>query len=199
MERKNYLFAGSHANRTELKKRTITLSLTTAFVVVGLLGLFKLNKDFLLLWNANSVFVTTEDSLTEEKVKIEFGVSVNTINRKNDLDLFSNRSKYIVLYDGEVTEPMFNEYGENDFLLTYDDQCYLSFRQFKFNRRHQHNYHFHFYEKGDTVFAQVDISGQDAMKFERPMIEIGKADEFVCNTPIDSAGGVYNMIELKKK
>lgn len=173
--------------------------LAATFVVIGLFGLFKINKDFLLLWNANDISVTTDSLLTSGKVKIEYGISVNTISRTNDLDLFKNRTKYSVLYEGELREPMFNEYGENDFLLTYDDQYYLSFRQFKFNRRHQHDYNFHFYEKGNKVFAQVDISGQDAMKFERPMIEIRKAGEFVCNTPIDSAGGVYNMIELKKE
>lgn len=91
---------------------------------------------------------------------------------------------------------MTNGYGENDFLVTYDDTYYLSFRQFKSNRRHQHDYNFHFFEEGDKIILQVSIEGQDAMTFERSMLEISPADQYRCNVPIDSAGVIYNMVEL---
>lgn len=179
--------------------RKIILTLLAIVTLIGLFGLFKFNKNIVPLWNANSVTVTADYPLTAEKVKVEFGVSVNSINRTNDLSLFKNRDKYIVLYDDGTKESVFNEYGENDFLITYNNQYYLSFRQFKRNRSHQHNFNFYFYQKDNKPFVKVDIKGRDAMRFERPLIEISKAANYVCNTPIDSASGIYNMIELEKK
>ena len=179
-----------------MKRRNKIIIFGLLLLIAGGLGLWKFNKDFLLLWNSNSIKVTTDTPLTQDKVKIEFGISVNTINRATDTDLFQKREKYTVLYDGEVKENMFNDYGENDFLITYDNKYYFSFRQFKFNRRHQHDYNFHFYKKDNKIFICADLKGQDAMKFERPMLDISLADKHRCNVPVDSAGVIYNMIEL---
>jgi hypothetical protein len=186
-----------HAKKTarKVKRRKLIIS-GLLILVIGGLGLWKFNKDFLLLWNSNSINVTADSPLTTDKVKIEFGISVNTISRSTDTDLFKRRDKYTVLYDGESKDKMINDYGENDFLITYDNQYYFSFRQFKFNRRHQHDYNFHFYQKDSKIFIRANIKGQDAMKFERPMLEISNADKFRCNVPVDSAGVIYNMIEL---
>ena len=178
-----------------MNRRIITI-IIFLIVLLGGLGLWKLNKDFLLLWDSNSLKVTVANPLIVDKVKIEFGISVNTINRSNDLDLFKNREKYTILFDREKRNSMINEYGENDFLITYDNKYYFSFRQFKYNRRHQHDYSFHFYQKDNKIYIQTDIKGKDAMKFERPMLEIRLADKYRCNVPIDSAGVIYNMIEL---
>ena len=178
-----------------MKSRILIILGLLVFVVCGL-GFWKLSKDFLLLWNMNSIKVTAENPLTVDKAKIMFGVSVNTINRPTDIDLFSNIEKYMVLYDGKKKDNMINDYGENDFLITYDNKYYFSFRQFKLNRRHQHSYKFHFFEKNNRIFIKVNIEGQDAMKFERPMLEIIQADKYRCNVPVDSAGIIYNMIEL---
>lgn len=156
------------------------------FVLCGI-GIFKFNERFLLFWDSNSIKVTADNPLITDKVKIEFGISVNTISRITDKDLFERREKYTVLFDGEKEEKMSNDYGENDFLITYDNKYYLSFRQFKFNRRHQHDYNFHFYKKDNKIFVQANIKGKDAMKFERPMLEINLADKYRCNVPVDSA------------
>jgi len=177
-------------------KKIILLSGLLIIIIIGGFGFRKLNRDFLLLWDSNSIDVKTDSPLTNDKVKIEFGVSVNTINRLNDTDLFENREKYLVLYDGKPKEKIINEYGENDFLVTYDDKYYFSFRQFKLNRRHQHNYNFYFFENNGRIFLRVDIKGRDGMKFERPMLDINLADQYRCNVPVDSAGVVFNMVEL---
>lgn len=178
-----------------MKNRKIIIT-GLLILFLGGLGLWKLNKDFLLLWSSNTINVTADQPLTPNKVKIEFGVSVNSINRPTDADLFEHREKYNVLFDGRQKDNMVNEYGENDFLITYDNKYYLSFRQFKFNRRHQHDYNFHFSQQDNKVFMTVDIQGEDAMKFERPLLDISLADKYRCNVPVDSAGVVYNMIEL---
>ncbi len=168
-----------------MKKRiTLILGLLT-FVFVGR-GIWKINKNHYALWDSNSINVTADTPLSSEKVTIEFGIGVNTINRKTDEDLFKQREKYRILYNnGRRKENMLNDYGENDFLITYDNKYYFSFRQFKFNRNHQHDYNFHFFLKGNKLFVQVDIKGRDAMKFERAMLDIGLADKYRCNLPID--------------
>lgn len=148
------------------------------------------------MWDSNTINVTAEQPLTPDKVKIEFGISVNTINRDTDTDLFADKSKYTVLFAEQKTNSLINDYGENDFLITYDNKFYFSFRQFKLNRRHQHDYNFHFFQRGNKIYIRADINGQDAMEFERHMIDISLADKYKCNVPIDSAGIIYNMIEL---
>lgn len=152
-----------------------------------------------MLWNTNKVNVETESPLTSEKVKIEFGISVNTISRANDTELFSNREKYTTIYDGKKLNEIINEYGENDFLITYDNEFYYSFRQFKLNRRHQHSYNFRFLKQANDIVLKVEISGKDGMTFKRKMLKIKEAEKHICNTPIDSIGTIYNMIELQKE
>ena len=125
-----------------------------------------------MLWNTNKVNVETESPLTSEKVKIEFGISVNTISRPNDTELFSDREKYTTIYNGKKLNGIINEYGENDFLITYDNEFYYSFRQFKFNRRHQHSYDFSFLKQANDIVLKVEISGKDGMTFERKMLKI---------------------------
>lgn len=163
------------------------MTLTSTFLTIGFFGLSKLNNNFLLLWNKNNISVTTDSPIDIEKVKVEFGSSVNTISRRNDLDLFKKRSKYTILYDGEVKAPLINKYGENDFLITYDNKYYFSFRQFKFNRRNQHDYNFHLSKRKSKIYVRVEINGQDAMKFERPMVEIDNAEKYLRNSPLTDA------------
>lgn len=116
-------------------KKRILFLLTVIFCLTGL---YSCNKNFLLLWDANNMYVSTRNNIDKDKVKIEFGISVNTINRETDAELFADRDKYAVLFDGSLKNKMISEYGENDFLITYDNRCYLSFRQFKTNRRQRH-------------------------------------------------------------
>jgi hypothetical protein len=177
-----------------LKKKNIYVSVILILLMVGF-GLKKAN-DIFSIFSSNSINVTAENPVKKEKVKIEFGISVNTINRVNDSDLFRNRSKYIVLFDGEEKDEMVNEYGENDFLVTYDNKYYISFRQFKFNQNNKHDYSFHLFQKDNRLYISVKISGKDNMEFTRPMNEIRSAVLLKCNVPIDSAGYIYNMIEL---
>lgn len=181
-----------HVKKTMSKMRILIIIISGLLITVAVgLGLRKCNKDFLLLWNSNSINVTTESPLIQDKVKIEFGICANSINRKDDAELFLKRENYIILFDGETKDEMINDYGENDFLITYDNKYYFSFRQFKFNRRHQHDYNFHFYQKDGRIFIRADIKGQDAMRFERTMLDVGVAHKYRCNVPVDHAGVIY--------
>jgi len=181
-----------------LKKRHYILIILTIITAVGIWGLFYINKHHYIIWNANTTEVKTDQKLDVSKVKIFFGVSVNTINRSDDKYVFRDMDKYLTVFDGNIRNKIFNEYGENDFLVTYDDKYYLTFRHFKIHSRAQHDYHFNFTKKQNTVILEVDIEGQDKMKFSHKMIPISEASIHRTNVPIDSAGTVYNGVELFK-
>lgn len=66
-------------------------------------------------------------------------------NWPSDKDFFRNKTQYTVLYNGKTENELINDYGENDFLVIYDNTYYYAFRHFKLNHKHQHDYHFHFY------------------------------------------------------
>jgi len=169
---------------------------------IALVGLWWLSKEGMVrIINGNKVIVSTDKTLSANKVKIEFGVSVNTINRKNDLELFDNPKKYSVLYDGSNNSRPKTEFGENDFLITYDNAYYLSFRQFietdfKSDFPPDHKYYFTFSNTNNTPTVRVRIDGEDKMDFERPLIDKKLAAKYRCNVPVDSAGVMFNMIEL---
>ncbi|MEO1419082.1 MAG: hypothetical protein AAFW00_27755 [Bacteroidota bacterium] len=165
-----------------MKKPIIILSI----VGIGIFGLLYLNKNFQWLWSTNPVEVRVETGLSKSKVKIEHGISVHTIDRANDSDLFKDREKYSIVFDGQPKEKIENEYGENDFLITYHDKYYLSFRQLKLNRRHQHAYKFNFKGSEENPIVQVEIEGIDGMSFERKMIKIGNAEKYIWSKSIDT-------------
>lgn len=164
--------------------------LIASIILIAFVGLWKLNSDFLLLWNVNTIHVTTEAPLSKSKVKIEYGF--NSINRKSDKDLFIDGQLKTILYDGGIKDQLINKYGENDFLITYDNKYYYSYRHFKFNRRHQHKYNLHFSTRNDEIILKLVIEGRDNINFEKKMIKIEQADKYLCNIPIDSSKTIYH-------
>ena len=133
-------------------------------LIVVSISLWNINNNYYAMWNSNSQEVKVDSPLSIKKVKIEYGNSANTSNRPNDKIQFINHSKYTVLYDGRNWKDLIpNEYGENDFLITYDERYYLQFRHFKTNRSHQHEYRFHLFENNDKVFVNIKIVGRDEM------------------------------------
>lgn len=78
----------------------VTLFLLT--MILCLTGFYSCNKNFLLLWDANNMYVSTRNNIDKDKVKIEFGISVNTINRETDAELFTDRAKYRIIFDGNL-------------------------------------------------------------------------------------------------
>ena len=132
--------------------------------IVAYISLWNINNNYYAMWNSNSQEVKVDGPLSIKKVKIEYGNSANTSNRPNDNIQYIKRSKYTVLYDGRNWKDLIsNEYGENDFLITYDEKYYLQFRHFKTNRSHQHEYSFHFFENNDKIFVNIKIVGRDAV------------------------------------
>lgn len=134
-------------------------------VLIGTLLLIQANRDFLLLWNANSVAVTAEQPLRSDNVQIVMdATSLNDVGSASSISIFA----------GVPQQEIPNYYGENDFLIIYDKQYYLSFRQFKTNRRHQHTYRFRLFEEGHLPHVEVKIEGADELEFESPLAPINR-------------------------
>jgi hypothetical protein len=125
------------------------------------------------------VSVYTGKSYNPDKVKIQFGESACIIIKENDSDLFKSNSRFYTVYEnGNPQRPIENMYGENDFLLTYDNSYYLSFRHIKTNCNPQHDYRFGFYWKEDGLTAKIKIEGAFPLEFEHRMIPIDSASYY---------------------
>ena len=166
---------------------------------------YKLLMIFFILFigcskKTNQITVITKDGLLNDKVEIRNGLT--SINRENDLDLFSRNLKTIFI--GSDKENLETNFGENDFLIIYDDAYYYSFRHFIFtdfisSYPKGHDYKFEFFKQNDSIFMSVKIAGEHPMEFTRPLINKDHAEKYRCNTPVEKAGGIFNMIELKEK
>lgn len=146
-----------------MKKAIIIIGLILA---VGIYILFFIQKEIVVLWNTNTVAIQVETPLQKNKVRIEYAMSTRFY--KDDIN-FSKNTDYVLIFDGTTTKTTPNNYGENDFIISYEDQYYVPFRHFKTNWRHQHDYIFYFYKKEDTLYVRVTVEGVDDMNFETRM------------------------------
>ena len=151
--------------------------------MIGLIIFYRFNRHFKLI-DLSVVHVTTSGQLSTAKVRIQRGIY--SIERKNDQELFANGQHNRTVYNGFQTGLLKTDYGENDFLITYDDKYYFQFRHFIFNGRDQHSYNFYLYQQHDIIYVQANINGPDTMKFIKPMHLISDAKYLRCNVPIDS-------------
>jgi hypothetical protein len=153
-----------------MRKKIIILLVFLTLLIGGLLLLTY--NHHILLWNINAIRVSADEPLKRDKVKIEYGMSANSYNR-SDTGSILKREKYSILaFEGGFKNKIPNEYGENDFLITYDEKYYLTFRHFKTNWKHQHDYNFYFYPKDNQIFIHADIKGVDDKTFDRPMLKL---------------------------
>ncbi len=157
-----------------MKKKTIILLILFAFFLGSLVYLN--NHHDIQLWNYNTLKVTVDKPLKSEKIKIEYGVSANYYNRFVMGSIPHRDKYYLLLFDGEVKNEVPYEYGENDFLITYDNKYYLTFRQFKTNWKHHHAYNFHFYWKKNKLYIHADIEGLYNESFNKQMLELNSTN-----------------------
>jgi hypothetical protein len=177
------------------KKIVLLMILIPILGIVGFISFLKFSPKCNSHICDNSLNVRIDLPLLSEKLKIYQGFF--SINRKSDSEIILNRGTKI--YDGTIIKQLENDYGENDFLLIYDEKYYYQFRHFKTNNKQIDSYGFNIYKKSDTIFLKVDIKGTDCMNFTRPFNLISDANKLICNTPIEKAGYMYNMIEMEEK
>lgn len=159
-------------------------------VALTVFAFLQLNKMIKII-ELTSINVETDNQLNVEKIKVYQGHY--TINRKNDAEMFDHKYDQIV-FDGKGTGNIKTEYGENDFLVTYDNKYYFQFRQFCTNENDYYKYNLKVLKKTNRIYLKVDVGG--GMKFERPMNLISDSKKLRCNKIIDDEKGHYNGIEL---
>lgn len=174
-------------------KKFIFISVTICLLIVGGM-VYMLNKTSSAAEALDVLQVEAVSPLTTKEIKIEYGF--NTLSRKSDVELFKNRDRYTVLFDGVMKDTLKSQYGENDFLVTYDSTYYLSFRQVKSWGKSAHDYNFVIHLHDSIPTLKVHIQGEDSMAFDMPMIPIAEASNYVVNTPIDSTGAIYKFRKL---
>ena len=143
--------------------------------------------------NGNSYSIYVDNSLSKNDFKIYQGFF--TINRENDYELFDNVTR-VPFFDGNKKTKIKSDHGENDFLITYKDSLYYQFRYFKTNNRMVDNFNFHFSYVNDSLYVKVNIKGTNTMEFRRPFNSISRSKYLRTNVPLDSAGVMYNGLEL---
>lgn len=146
--------------------RLVMLSLAL-FLGISTLVLFKLNKDFLMLWNANTLQVEVEDGLELEKIQLYYGPEVLSQDATELLPYISEMDK---IYDGKQIMEIACNYGPNDFILLYDNTYIASFSHWKFNRRHQHDYSFLLKTNPLGIAVDFEADGQDGGQSESQML-----------------------------
>ena len=174
-----------------MSKKTQKLALLFCILAISVFLLFKFNERIKIV-ELTSINVETENEIDVEKVRIYQGYY--TINRENDAEIFNDKSAKIV-FDGKSNGKAKTEYGENDFLLIYDNKYYFQFRQFCTNDNDFYKYNLKLSKKENKLYLKAEISS--GMKFEKPLNLISEAGKLRCNGKIDDEKGLYNGIELK--
>ncbi|MDP8033590.1 hypothetical protein QJU43_04625 [Pasteurella atlantica] len=144
--------------------------------------------------------IKTKGGLQIEKVAIKYGFV--SINRENDSELFSTKMKTI--FNRKEKQIFSTNFGENDFLIVYDNKYYYSFRHFipsdfVNDDPTGHNYNFLLYKRDGKIFCDIEIKGEMPMKFTHVMSDVKTAKNRRCNTPKEKAGVMFNMIEMEEK
>lgn len=174
-----------------MNKKTKRLVLIFCVLAISVFLLFKFNQRIKLV-ELTSINVETENQIDVEKVIVYQGYY--TINRKSDVEMFGNKYDEVV-FDGNATGKIKTDYGENDFLVTYDNKYYFQFRQICTNDNDYYKYNLKILKKANKIYLNADIDG--GMKFERPMNLISDAGKLRCNKIIDDEKGHYDGLELQ--
>lgn len=104
-------------------------------------------------------------SLSSCSDKNKLTMSYGTMN-SNDFEIYLSifpEFQNKLIYKEGIYYDIPNEYGENDWIITYKGELQCKFRHFKTNRRHSHQYLFSIYEE-DTLYCDIDIRGKNNIK-----------------------------------
>ncbi len=157
--------------------------------MIGIFTLWKLNQVVKIV-DFSSIKIDTKDGLSKDNVLVKKGFY--SINRENDNEIFANTNVKVV-FDGS-DDNLRTEYGENDFLITYQNKYYFQFRNFVFDDNESVQYHFNLFKRNNQIFLKISIS--PGREFEHKMNLISEAKNLRCNSEINSNKGVYDGVNL---
>ena len=162
------------------KKRFIIFGLVA--VIIGLFFYFLEGKE-----DQNKLFVTVDNSLTSDKVRIDKGFySINSGSDENLIRLGLNE----IIYTDNKAKSFETICGENDFLVVYGNQLYAVVRHFIPNDFYDgipepHTYNFDLKRSGDKIHLTLNIEGQDGEKIERDLVDVADANNNIWGRQIE--------------
>ena len=142
-------------------------------VAISWIAIWRINKHFRLFWNSNTITVSCYKPLSCDRVKIGWADERMMHNISSKTSPTKSISNYLLIFDKKVVGPIGNEYGPNDFFITYGDSLCCEVHHLKLNRHNQHDYKFEFYYIGGRVLVKGSIEGEYEMKFDEVLNPIG--------------------------
>lgn len=158
-----------------MTRRTNKIILVTALLFTCCyLSLWQINRHYYLFRNSNKLNVSTAGIAENDKIRIQFFTAKfncdsatvgNLLNRDDD--------EVVTVYNGEETcRKIPNKYGENFFLVSYDNRFFYCFKHVKLNGHFQHQYSIHVGAANGIMYLSVDIHGPNDLRFSVPMKRI---------------------------
>jgi len=92
------------------------------------------------------------------ELKLTFGEGIDRRDVKIELEVKHSLPKTTIYRLGQL-EAMPNEYGENDWTITYKNSLIGHFRHIKTNRNDFHKYYLKFYQRDTSLFVDISIKG----------------------------------------
>jgi hypothetical protein len=126
----------------------------------------------------NIIIIEVSENLNIELVKIQYGFYSG--NSPNDKSLVEKGLKQTVFENGKSIS-FETICGENDFLITYDNEYYIKVRHFIPNNftdglPEPHEYHFNLKKTKEEIELLLEIKGQDGLKTTKKMSKISEAE-----------------------
>lgn len=155
------------------KKTIIKLGLLIA-IIGGLLYCILATRQKL-----NEVIVTVDNSLSSDKVHIEFGFySINSGSDQNLVKIGLDK----VVFSGHPKGNFETICGENDFFVRYDNEYYTILRHFIPNDFYDgipkpHKYNFDFKKYKGKIHLKLNIVGPDGEIIEKELVKISDAND----------------------
>lgn len=116
--------------------------------------------------------MVTEKGLIQEKVKIG-----QIIGNPDDINVnitHNDENRIRVIYNGRKSKRIKTDYGENDFLINYENKYYYKFRHFIENNNFQHDYYFRLSKREEKIYVDVHIEGPNKLNFIEPLIPMNQ-------------------------
>lgn len=163
------------------KKKLIIFGIVAA-IIGGLSFYFIVIKE-----DQNKLFVTVDNSLTSDKIRIDNGFySINSGSDENLIKLGLDTT----VYSDNKAKSFETICGENDFLVLYDNQFYTVVRHFIPNDFYDgmpkpYKYNFDFKKIGDKIYLTLNIEGQDGEKIERELVNVSDANNNIWGRQIE--------------
>ncbi|HEY1054634.1 MAG TPA: hypothetical protein VGE24_05845, partial [Emticicia sp.] len=91
------------------------------------------------------------NSCQNNEINVE-AVGMESSKVKIVLLTIANQSGDIIYNHSEQQVEIPQEYGENEWLITYSDSLCTRFRHIKYNRNDKHSYHFRFFKTEGDIY-----------------------------------------------